>query len=151
MHGCTGQLSLHTHTHTHIFTHSHTLAALQPPPPCNALLLLRLAEVVAEVVVARWFGDDRRAVRDGDILQVQEAELDLHGEEDLQLAAHGFTAHLPAQKDAQSVGPQAELTQRKGCLVSFCCALLAGNEMLTRTRKGKKVFPPTKNKHWMGD
>lgn len=69
----------HTHTHSRIFTHSHTDAHA---------LLLRLAEVVAEVVVARWFGDDWRVVWDGDVLQVQETELNLHGEEDLQLAAH---------------------------------------------------------------
>lgn len=110
MHGCTGQLSLHSHSHTHTYLHIHTPSLHFSP--CNALLL-RLAEVVAEVVVARRFGDDWRAVWDGNVLQVQEAELDLHGEEDLQLAAHGFTAHLPAQKNAQSIGPQAELTQRK--------------------------------------
>lgn len=96
----------HTYTHTYIFTHSHILVALQ------RTLLLSLAEVVTEVVVARWFGDDRRAVRDGDVLEVQETELDLHGEEDLQLAAHGFTTHLPAQENAQAVRPQAELMER---------------------------------------
>lgn len=86
---CTGQLSPHTHTHTaHIFTHSHILLA--------HALLFSLAEVVAEVVVARWFGDDRRTVWDGNVFEVQKTELNLHREEDLQLAAHGFTAHLPA-------------------------------------------------------
>lgn len=79
----------------------------------GASLLLRLAEVVAEVEVARWFGDDRGAVWDGHVLQVQEAELDFHGEEDLQLAVHGLAAHVPSQEDVQSVCPQAELMGRK--------------------------------------
>lgn len=60
---CTGQITPRTHvlfqTHTHIFTHSHMHA-----------LLLSLAEVVAEVEVARRFGDDRGAVGYGNILQV---------------------------------------------------------------------------------
>jgi len=89
-------------THTHIFTHSRVPVAL----------LLRLAEVVAEVVVARRFGDDRRDVGDGNVRKVQEAELNLHREQDLQLAAHRFTTHLPAQENAQSIRPQAELSER---------------------------------------
>lgn len=93
---------MHTSHSRKKYLHIHT--------PVTHCLLLCLAEVVAEVVVARRFGDDRRAVRDGDVLQVQEAELDLHGEEDLQLAAHGLAGHLAAQQDAQAVGPQAELT-----------------------------------------
>lgn len=119
MHVCTRQLSPRTQTHTHTLTHtdiytftSHTGAHT---------LLLRLAEVVAEVVVARWFGDDWRVVWDGDVLQVQEAELNLHGEEDLQLAAHRFTCHLAAEENAESVRPQAELTERhKGNLYPHC-------------------------------
>lgn len=80
-HTCT----IFSHTHNFFFTLSHVLVALQP----NAhTLLLRLAEVVAEVVVARRFGDGRRALGDGNVLQVQEAELNLHREQDLQLAAH---------------------------------------------------------------
>ena len=109
MHGCTGQFSPHTHTHTHthlLYTHTYIYLHIHT-------LLLRLAEVVAEVVVARRFGDDRRAVGDGNVLQVQEAELNLHGEQDLQLAAHGLAAHLPTQEDAQSICPQAELTHRE--------------------------------------
>lgn len=94
--------------HTNMpYLHSHS-SWLRP----LAALLLRLAEVVAEVVVARRFGNGGSAVRDGNVLQVQEAELDLHGQEDLQLAAHGFAAHLPTQEDAQPVRPQAELTDR---------------------------------------
>lgn len=77
----------------------------------GASLLLSLAEVVAEVEVARWFGDDRGAVWDGHVFQVQEAELDFHREEDLQLAVHGLAAHLPSQEDVQSVCPQAELKE----------------------------------------
>lgn len=67
--------SPHTLTNTHIYT--FTLP-----------LLLRLAEVVAEVVIARRFRDDGSSVRDRNVLQVQEAELNLHGEEDVQLAVH---------------------------------------------------------------
>lgn len=123
MHGCTGQLSPHTlllsqtytHTHKHALTHIYIYTFIHP---ANAYtLLLGLAEVVAEVVVARWFGYDRRAVGDRDVLEVQEAELDLHRKEDLQLTAHGFTTHLPAQEDAESICPQAELMKReKGSL-----------------------------------
>ncbi|TNN68247.1 hypothetical protein EYF80_021569 [Liparis tanakae] len=69
-------------------------------------------QLVAEVVVARRFGDDRRDVGDGNVRKVQEAELNLHREQDLQLAAHRFTAHLPAQENAQSIRPQAELSER---------------------------------------
>lgn len=76
-------------------------------------LLLCLAEVIAEVEVARWFGNDWSAVWDGHILQVQEAELNFHGEEDLQLAVHGLAAHVPSEEDVQSVCPQAELMGRK--------------------------------------
>lgn len=83
--------ALTTHT-TYIYTFTHPSST-----PANAhTLLFSLAEVVAEVVVARWFGDDRRTVWDGNVLEVQKAELNLHREEDLQLAAHGFTTHLPA-------------------------------------------------------
>lgn len=82
----------------------------QNPNTGSSRLLLRLAEVIAEVVVARWFGDNGGALWDGYVLQVQEAELNLHRQEDLQLAAHGLTAHVPAQEDAQSICPQAELT-----------------------------------------
>lgn len=101
---------------THARTRAHTRAKKKylhihtPITHTTHALLLRLTEVVAEVVVAGRFGDDRRAVRDGNVLQVQEAELDLHGEEDLQLAAHGLARHLAAQQDAQAVRPQAELT-----------------------------------------
>lgn len=99
-----------THTHTYIYTFTRSSCT-----PANAhTLLLRLAEVVAEVVVARWFGDDWRSVGDGDILKVQEAELNLHREQDIQLAAHGFTTHLPAQENAQSICPQAEISSRGG-------------------------------------
>lgn len=94
----------HTHTYLHVHTHSSESASS---------LLLRLAEVVAEVEVAGRFGDERRAVRDGHVLQVQEAELDFHGEEDLQLAVHGLAAHLPSQEDVQPVRPQAELAETK--------------------------------------
>lgn len=94
----------HTHSRAHTHTYLHTHALLRS-------LLLRLAEVVAEVEVAGWLGDERGALRDGHVLQVQEAELDFHGEEDLQLAVHGLAAHLPSQQDIQSVRPQAELTE----------------------------------------
>ncbi len=76
-------------------------------------LLLSLTEVVAEIVVAWWFGDHWCAVGNGNVFEVQEAKLNFHREEDLQLTAHGFTAHLSAQEDAQSICPQAELTERK--------------------------------------
>lgn len=47
------------------------------------VLLFGLAEVVAEVEVAGWFGDRRCRVWDRDVFQVQEAELDFHREENL--------------------------------------------------------------------
>lgn len=103
MHGRTGQRSTHTHAHTVLFQTRCYSVSVRP-------LLLRLAEVVAEVVVARRFRDDGGTVRDGNVLQVQEAEFNLHGEEDLQLASHRLTAHVPAQEDAQAICPQAELT-----------------------------------------
>lgn len=75
-------------------------------------LVLCLAEVIAEVKIAGGFGDRRGRVRNGDVLQVQEAELDLHGEENLQLTAHGLAAHLLPQQNVQSVRPQAKLRER---------------------------------------
>lgn len=129
MHGCTDQTSPHTRTDTHIFTHPHI-----PVSTCahthSHTLLLSLAEVVAEVVVARRFGDDGRGVGDGDVLQVQEAELDLHGEEDLQLAAHRLAAHLAAEEDAESVRPQAELTEEEKTVKEG----ETGHEVKTKTK-----------------
>lgn len=72
-------------------------------------LLLGLTEVVAEVEVARWVGHGRGLVGDGHVLQVQQAQLDLHGEQDLQFTAHALAAHVPAQENVQAVRPQAEL------------------------------------------
>lgn len=90
---------IRTRTHTYIryiYIYVYIYTFSHPSCTCPNTLLLSLAEVVAEVVVARRFGNDGRAVGDGDVLKVQEAELNLHREEDLQLAAHGFTTHLPA-------------------------------------------------------
>lgn len=104
-------LMFQTHTHSRSkITYSHFLGALSVTAHAS---LLGLAEVVAEVVVAGWFGDDRCTVRNGNVLQIQEAELNLHREEDLQLTAHGLTAHLPTEQNTESVRPQAELTENK--------------------------------------
>lgn len=109
------RLSLTTHALFHVDTHIYIYTFTHPScTPADAhALLLSLTEVIAEVVVARWFWDDWRALGNGNVLEVQEAELNLHRQEDLQLAAHGFTAHLSAQEDAQSICPQAELRQRE--------------------------------------
>lgn len=98
----------------HVRAQKHTHYLHVHASPGSAALLLRLAEVVAEVVVAGRFGNDGSAVGNGNVLQVQEAELYLHRQEDLQLAAHGLAAHLPTQEDTQSVRPQAELTIKRG-------------------------------------
>lgn len=111
--------------HTHIFTHSHTLAAVQP---IHMMLLLSVAEVIAEVVVARRFGDGWSIVWDRNVLEIKETELDFHREEDLQLTAHGFAIHLPAQENIQSICPQAELIEKTWlysdffnvCTPSYC-------------------------------
>lgn len=87
------------------FTHIYTITHGNNPPACAYTLLLSVAEVVAEIEVAWRFGDSRRIVWYGYVLQVQEPQLNLHREEDLQLAAHGFTAHLSAQEDVQPICP----------------------------------------------
>lgn len=92
-------LLFQTHTNTHTHTYIYTVTHPSHIQPCAPTLLLSVAEVIAEVVVAWRFGDNWRIVRYGDILQVQEAQLNLHREEDLQLTAHGFTTHVPAQEN----------------------------------------------------
>lgn len=82
-------------SHAHIYTVTH----LRYVTVCASYLLLGVAEVIAEVVVAWQFGNDWGVVRYGDVLEVQEAELNLHREENLQLAAHGFTTHVPAEEN----------------------------------------------------
>lgn len=59
------------------------LATLLTATLMGLVLLFSLAEVVAEVEVAGWFGDWRGRVWDRDIFQIQEAELDFHREENL--------------------------------------------------------------------
>lgn len=71
--------------------------------------MLSLAEVVAEVIIAWRFWDDWGTVRYRNVFEVQEAEFNLHRQQDFQLAAHGFAAHLPAQEYTKSICPQAEL------------------------------------------
>ena len=93
--------------------------------PC-VTLLLSLAEVVTEVKVARGVGHGRGSVWDRHVLQVQEAQLDLHGEEDLQLTAHALTAHVPAQQHAQPVRPQAELRDTQNISSSTGTSYLLG-------------------------
>lgn len=119
------QLCSHLSTHSKQTTWSPSLTKAvweqwtdrRPPSstaPCwlgrgAALLLLGLAEVVAEVEVAGGVGHGGGLVGDGHVLQVQQTQLDLHGEQDLQLAAHALAAHVPAQQHVQAVRPQAEL------------------------------------------
>lgn len=111
--------------HTQIFTQSHTPAAVQL---IHMMLLLSVAEVIAEVVVAWRFGDGWSTVWDRNVLKIEETELDFHGEEDLQLTAHGLAIHLPAQENIQSVCPQAELIEKTWlysdlfnvCTPSYC-------------------------------
>lgn len=96
------------------------------------MLLLSLAEVVTEVEVAWGVGHGWGLVRDGHILQVQQAELDLHGEQDLQLTAHALAAHVPAQEHIQAVCPQAELrnTQNIGSNTGTYISITQESELL---------------------
>lgn len=87
------------------------------------MLLLIVAEVIAEVVVARRFGDGWSTVRDRNVLEIKETELDFHREEDLQLTAHVFAIHLPAQENIQSIRPQAEL-RKHGYIQTFLMSVL---------------------------
>lgn len=66
----TSQWHARTHTRAKKYLHIHTPIMLTRSLARSHALLLRLTEVVVEVVVGRRFGDDRRAVRDGDVLQV---------------------------------------------------------------------------------
>lgn len=79
----------------YIYTHTHTSTV-----------------VVGEVVRARLFGNWRRGFRDGDVLQIEEAELHLHADECIQVAACQVAAHLPAQQRAQPVCPDAVLLRK---------------------------------------
>lgn len=80
-------------TRTH--THTHTSAV-----------------VVGEVVRARLFGNWRRGFGDGDVLQIEEAELHLHADECIQVAACKVAPHLSAQQRTQPICPNAVLLRK---------------------------------------
>lgn len=67
------------------------------------------AVVVGEVIRARLLWNGRSRFRDGDVLQVQEAELHLHADESIYVTACEIAAHLSAQQGTQSVSPDAVL------------------------------------------
>lgn len=82
-------------THSYTCTHTHTSAV-----------------VVGEVVRARLFGNWRRGFRDGDVLQIEEAELHLHADECIQVAACQVAPHLSAQQRTQPICPNAVLLRK---------------------------------------
>lgn len=90
------------------------------------------AVVVGEVVRAGLLGHRGRSFRDGDVLKVEEAELHLHADQSVQIAARQVAAHLSAQQCAQPVGPDAVLQRTRA---PHRCTN-AGNE----TRKAPRLF-----------
>ena len=70
-----------------------------------------LVTVINKVIVARLFGNGGRGLGDLDVLQVQEAELHLHGEQGVHVGLGVFAGHLLAQQGVQTVRPHAVLGQ----------------------------------------
>lgn len=71
--------------------------------------LLCMAKVIAEVQVAGRLWDGRGFVGNADVLQVQEPQLELHGQQDIEVCLCSLTCHLLAQKHIQPIRPEAEL------------------------------------------
>ena len=70
-----------------------------------------LVTVINKVIVARLFGNGRRGLWDLDVLQVQEAELHLHGEQCVHVGLGVVAGHLLAQQSIQTVRPHAVLVE----------------------------------------
>lgn len=76
------------------------------------------AIIVGEIVGAGLLWHGGRGLGNGDVLQVQEAELHLHADECVKVAACEVAAHLPTQQRAQPVDPDAVLRHRNAVKVT---------------------------------
>lgn len=104
-----GFLRLITHKYTHA-TVPHTPTQIQPSSLTQTGLYTHpSAVVVGEVVSAGLLWHGGRGFGYGDVLQVQEAELHLHGDERVQVTACEVTAHLSPQQRTQPISPDTVL------------------------------------------
>lgn len=74
--------------------------------------LLCVAEVIAKVQIAGGLWDRRGGVGDADVLQVQEPQLELHGQQNIKVCLHSLACHLLAQEHVQPICPEAELRRQ---------------------------------------
>jgi hypothetical protein len=65
--------------------------------------------VIDKVIVARFLGDRRRCIRDLDVFQVQQAKLDLHAQQGVQVIACQVTHHVLPKQCIQPICPDAVL------------------------------------------
>lgn len=69
--------------------------------------------VIDEVIVAGLLGDGWRCVRDLNVFQVKEAELDFHAEQGVQIIPGQLTHHVLPQQRIQSVRPDTVLVEKE--------------------------------------
>lgn len=74
--------------------------------------------VIDKVIVAGLLGDGRGCVGDLDVFQVQEAELDFHAEQRVQVVPRQLAHHVLPQQGVQPVRPDTVLGGKEGTLMT---------------------------------
>lgn len=83
--------------------------------------------VIDEVIVAGLLGDGRGGVGDLNVFQVQEAELDLHAEQRVQVIPCQLTHHVFPQQRVQPVRPDTVLVGKEVTGITTDDALKSSN------------------------
>lgn len=69
--------------------------------------------VIDEVIVAGLLGDGRRRVGDLNVFQVEEAELDFHAEQGVQVIPGQLAHHVFPQQRIQPIRPDTVLVEKE--------------------------------------